>query len=94
MCTMIGLMLSILTVAASTAVNPKDSILIDADTVYRYELDESLLSASRPSPVRGALNLITVYDRKFGMATPVQSFEAALRTLPAVDLRERGGKSS
>lgn len=36
-------MLSILTVAASTAVNPKDSILIDADTVYRYELDESLL---------------------------------------------------
>ena len=28
------------------------------------------------------------------MATPVQSFEAALRTLPAVDLRERGGKSS
>src|SRR5574344_1688587 len=72
MCIMIGLMLSILTVAASTAVNPKDSILIDADTVYRYELDESLLSVSRPSPVRGALNLITVYDRKFGMATPVQ----------------------
>ena len=67
----------------------------DADTaavLKTLRIDEVGISGSQSAPTRNVQSQTPLFDRKAQAAAPVQTLEAALRTAPSVDIRERGGK--
>ena len=81
------------------------SILLPATLVAQTQTSDSLtvlrimqidgkwgLRATSRAPTRSAMTHTPLFDRKSAAAAPFQTLEAALRPVPAIDLRERGGK--
>lgn len=69
----------------------------DADTaavLRELRIREVGISGSLPAPLRTAQSQTPLFDRKAQAAAPYPTLEAALRTAPAVDLRERGGRGA
>lgn len=67
----------------------------DTTAVLReLRIREVGISGSLPVPLRNAQSQTPLFDRKAQAAAPFETLEAALRTAPAVDLRERGGKGA
>ena len=65
----------------------------DSLTVLRImQIDEVGVTGNLASPTRSAMTHTPLFDRKSAAAAPFQTLEAALRPVPAIDLRERGGK--
>lgn len=65
----------------------------DTSTLLRtLRIDEVGITGSQSSPMRNALSQTPLFDRKAQAAAPVQTLESALRLVPSVDVRERGGK--
>lgn len=56
------------------------------------QVDEVDVTAALPVPVRSVVPSVPLLDRDAVAAAPFQTLESALRSVPAVDLRERGGK--
>lgn len=67
----------------------------DTSAVARMlRIDEVGISGSQSSPSRNVLSQTPLFDRKAQAAEPVQTLESALRLVPSVDIRERGGKGT
>ncbi len=65
-----------------------------AAVLRNLRIDEVGISGSPSSPTRNALAQTPLFDRTAHAAAPVQTLEAALRLVPSVDIRERGGKGT
>lgn len=69
----------------------------DADSAAMLKtlrIAEVNITGSQTSPTRSTLVQTPLFDRKAQAAAPVQTLEAALRTSPSVDIRERGGRGA
>ena len=65
----------------------------DTAAVLRtLRIDEVGISGSQTAPTRNVQSQTPLFDRKAQAAAPVQTLESALRLVPSVDIRERGGK--
>ncbi len=84
--------MSIISSATLTGADKEDSV--PADTSRTVRLEEAQVTASRPLPSRSAMPQTTVYRRSTDAAAPLQNYESALKRLPSVDVRERGGLGS
>ncbi len=80
--------MSILTLPFRTALAQVDSTL----TQHQLYLKEVTVMARRSNPTRGIILPALLYGSNQGLTAPLQTIEDALRTSPAVDLRERGAK--
>ncbi len=56
-------------------------------------IDEVMVTGYKSSPVRSVMTQTTLFDRDVAAARPLQSVESALRLVPSIDIRERGGKA-
>ncbi|MDE5637957.1 MAG: TonB-dependent receptor plug domain-containing protein, partial [Alistipes sp.] len=76
----------------ATAMAEED--LVDSTAVFKTMAIESVgVVGNKVNPTRSAMSQTTLFNRDRGAAAPVQTIESALRLSPAVDVRERGGKS-
>ena len=66
----------------------------DSTVLRSLRIDEVGISGRQSSPMRNVLATTPLFDRKAQAAAPVQTLEAALRLVPSVDLRERGGRGA
>lgn len=67
---------------------------VPADTSRAVRLEEAQVTTSRAVPVRSAMPQTNLYQRSTDAAAPLQNYESALKLLPSVDVRERGGLGS
>ena len=65
-----------------------------AAVLRELRIREVGVSGSLAAPLRNVQSQTPLFDRKAQAAAPYQTLEAALRTAPSVDLRERGGKGT
>ena len=83
--------MSILLLATQSAsAQPADT----AAVLRELRIREVGVSGSLAAPLRNVQSQTPLFDRKAQAAAPYQTLEAALRTAPSVDLRERGGKGT
>lgn len=67
----------------------------DSLTIFKImQIDEVGVMGNLSSPTRSAMSQTTLFDRTSAGAAPLQTLESALRLVPSVDLRERGGKGA
>lgn len=67
---------------------------VDTISVYKtMEIEGVGVVGTKADPIRSAMSQTVLFDRDRGAAAPVQTIESALRLSPAIDVRERGGKS-
>ena len=66
----------------------------EVDSTRNHILEKAQVTSTRAVRTRSSVPQTTLYRRSQNEAAAVQSFEAALRLLPSVDVRERGGLSS
>lgn len=78
---------AVLTGANKTDVSP-------ADTSLAEKLEQAQVTGTRAVNVRSAMPQIPLYVRSTDAAAPLQNYESALRLMPSVDVRERGGFTS
>ena len=63
-------------------------------TVYRsLSIDGVGVVTDRQTPTRSAASQTQLFNREYIAAAPAQTLEDVMRTSPAIDVRERGGKS-
>lgn len=84
--------MSMISSAVLTGADKKGSVHIDS--TRSTALKESVVTSAPPVLTRSPLPQITLYERSREAAAPVQTYESALRLLPCVDIRERGGKGA
>lgn len=63
---------------------------IVSDSTQRVDLDEIEISAEQPIPWSAASGLSQILDRSQLSGIPGQQIESALRSMPGVDVRQRG----
>jgi len=91
----IGVLSATMSILLPVTVLQARTAAIDSLATEREMQIESVgVTASKANPTRSTMSQTTLYDRKTDAAAPLQSFEAALRLMPSVDIRERGGRSS
>ncbi len=67
----------------------------DSTAVLRsLRISEVGITGSQSAPTRNAQSQTPLFDRKAQAAAPAQTLESALRLVPSVDIRERGGKGT
>lgn len=76
------------TTAAVAGMRTPDTLAISRTV----ELDEVGVTATVAAPVRSVVPSVPLLDRSAAAAAPFQTLESALRSVPSVDVRERGGK--
>lgn len=84
--------MSIISSATLTGANKND--VAEVDSTVNHILEKSQVTSARAVRTRSSVPQTILYRRTRNEAAAVQSYEAALRLLPAVDVRERGGLSS
>ncbi|MGM9735938.1 MAG: TonB-dependent receptor plug domain-containing protein [Candidatus Cryptobacteroides sp.] len=84
--------MSIISSATLTGADKEDNV--PADTSRTVRLEEAQVTTSRAVQVRSAMPQTTLYRRSTDAAAPLQNYESALKLLPSVDVRERGGLGS
>ena len=65
----------------------------DTSVLRTLEIDGIGVVSDRQAPTRSAASQTPLFNRDRAAAAPVQTLESVLRTSPAIDLRERGGKA-
>lgn len=84
--------MSMISSAVLTGADKKGSVHIDS--TRSTALKESVVTSSPPVTTRSPLPQTPLYNRSREAAAPLQTYESALRLLPSVDIRERGGKGA
>ncbi|WP_295940705.1 TonB-dependent receptor plug domain-containing protein [uncultured Alistipes sp.] len=82
--TMSILLLATLSASAQTA----DSVAV----LKTLRIDEVGITGSQSAPTRNVQSQTPLFDRKAQAAAPFETLESALRLVPSVDIRQRGGK--
>ena len=84
--------MSMISSATLTGADKKDGA--EVDSTRNHILENAQVTSTRAVRTRSIVPQTTLYQRSRNEAAALQSYEAALRLLPAVDVRERGGLSS
>ena len=79
--------MSIISSATLTGANKND--VAEVDSTVNHILEKSHVTSARAVRTRSSVPQTILYRRTRNEAAAVQSYEAALRLLPAVDVRER-----
>ena len=82
--------MSILVLAADEAAAQTDTVFVFGNT----RIDEVAVVGTKQSPSRSILPQTPIFNRSVEAAAPLSTLEEALRTDPAIDVRERSGKGT